>query len=135
MGMGILAAELRRFMETGKTSGKNPVWKRWEGFNLTCGFVGATKSASALFFFQQLSMPCSRDSLDRWKRRNNAENILKIKEMPGNSRIAMLIDGIEPGEFDETFRDDLGLAEKYGILELYKAPDGGGYRAGPAGMM
>jgi hypothetical protein len=60
-----------------------------------------------------------------WKRRKNAENILKVKEIPCNNRITRLIDGINPGEFDENFRDGLGLAEQYGVLEQYQVLDGG----------
>jgi hypothetical protein len=41
-------------------------------------------------------------SLDRVNQRKNAENILKVKEIPCNNRITRLIDGIAPGAFDET---------------------------------
>jgi hypothetical protein len=79
MGRGILAAELRRFGKTEKKIGENPEWKRREGFNLTCEFAGAIKSAFGLFFFQHLSMPEDRASPDRGSGGKNAENILKIK--------------------------------------------------------
>jgi hypothetical protein len=57
--------------------------------------------------------------------RKNAENILKVKEIPCNNQITRLIDGINPSEFDANFRDGLGLTEKYGVLEQYKVLDGG----------
>jgi hypothetical protein len=63
MGRGILAAELRRFEDTGKRAGENPIWKRREGFNLTYEFADAVKSAFALFFFQHMSIPGYQDSL------------------------------------------------------------------------
>jgi hypothetical protein len=125
MGRGILAAELRRFEKTGKKVGENPEWKRREGFNLTYEFADAIKSAFGLFFFQHLSMLSYQDSLDRGNQRKNAENILKVKEIPCNNQITRLIDGINPGEFDGNFRDGLGLAEQYGVLEQYQVLDGG----------
>jgi hypothetical protein len=55
-GQRILAAELRRFEETGKWAGENPERKRREGFNLTYEFTDAVKSAFGLLFFQHMSM-------------------------------------------------------------------------------
>jgi hypothetical protein len=55
-----------------------------------------------------MSMLEYQASLDR----KNAENILKVKEIPCNNQITRLVDGINPGEFDENFKDGLGLAEK-----------------------
>jgi hypothetical protein len=48
-----------------------------------------------------------------------------VKEIPCNNQITRLIDGIEPGVFDENFRDGLRLAEEYGVLEQYQVLDGG----------
>jgi hypothetical protein len=126
MGRGILAAELRRFEETGKKVGENPEWKRREGFNVTYEFADAIKSAFALFFFQHLSILSYQDSLDRGNQRKNAENILKVKEIPGNNQITRLVDGTAPGEFDRNFKYGLGLAEEYGVLDQYQVLDGGG---------
>jgi hypothetical protein len=64
-----------------------------------------------------MSMLSYQDSQDRENRRKNAENILKIKEIPCNNQITRLIDGIEPGEFDKNFRDSPCLAKKHGVLE------------------
>ncbi|MDR1957195.1 MAG: hypothetical protein LBQ30_10125 [Treponema sp.] len=125
MGRGILAAEPRRFEETGKRVGENPEWKRREGFNLTYEFADAIKSAFALFCFQHLSMLSYQDSRDRGNQRKNAENILKVKEISCNNQITRLIDGIAPGEFDGNFKDGLGLAEQYGVLDHYQVLDSG----------
>jgi hypothetical protein len=43
---------------------------------------------------------------------------------PLANQITRLIEGIEPGAFDENFREGLSLAEKYGVLDQYKVPDG-----------
>ncbi|MDR1955825.1 MAG: hypothetical protein LBQ30_03120 [Treponema sp.] len=81
MGRGILAAELRRFEETGKKVGENPIWKRREGFNVTYEFADAVKSAFGLFFFQHMSMHSYQDSLDRGE---SAEERGKHPEDEGN---------------------------------------------------
>ncbi|MDR1955984.1 MAG: hypothetical protein LBQ30_03940 [Treponema sp.] len=96
MGRGILAAELCRFEKTGKRVGENPIGKRREGFNLIYEFADAIKSAFGLFFFQHRSMLSYQDSLDRGNQRKNAENILKVREIPCNNQITRLIDGIAP---------------------------------------
>ncbi|GHU39466.1 hypothetical protein FACS1894190_04260 [Spirochaetia bacterium] len=48
-----------------------------------------------------------------------------MKEIPCNNQINRLIDGVKPEEFDENFKDGIGLAEKYGVFEQYKVLDGG----------
>ncbi|MDR1957085.1 MAG: hypothetical protein LBQ30_09565 [Treponema sp.] len=65
-----------------------------------------------------------QDSLDRGNQRKNAENILKVKEIPGNNQITRLIDGINPAAFDDNFKDGLCLAEEYGVLDHYRVLDG-----------
>jgi hypothetical protein len=121
MSRGRLVAELRRFEETGKKAGENPIGKRREGFNVTYAFADAIKSAFALFCFPHRSMLKFQDSLDQ---RKNAEHILKVKEIPGNNQITRLIDGIAPGAFDGNFKEGLSLAEESGVLEQYQVLDG-----------
>ncbi|MDR1900961.1 MAG: hypothetical protein LBQ88_01580 [Treponema sp.] len=52
-------------------------------------------------------------------------SILKVKEIRCNNQMTGLIDGIEPGVFDDNFRDGLSWAEENGVLEQYRVPDGG----------
>jgi hypothetical protein len=66
-----------------------------------------------------------QDSLDRGNQRKNAENILKVQEIPCNDQIMRLIDGIEPGVFDGNFCGGLRLTEEYSGLEQYHVLDGG----------
>jgi hypothetical protein len=125
MGRGILAAQLGQFEEIGKRVEEKSTWKRREGYNLTYEFGDAIKSAFGLFFFQHLSMLSYQESLDKGKQRKNAENILRIKEIPCNNQITRLIDEAEPREFDENFKDCVKLAQEYGVFEQYKALDDG----------
>jgi hypothetical protein len=100
-------------------------WKRREGFNLTYTFADAIKSAFGIFLFQHLSMLSYQESLERGNQRKNAENILKVKEIPCNNQITRLLDRVEPSWFDETFKEGMGQAEAYGVLDQYKVLDGG----------
>ncbi|MDR1904171.1 MAG: hypothetical protein LBQ88_18035 [Treponema sp.] len=47
-----------------------------------------------------------------------------MKEIPCNNQITRLLDGIEPGVFDENFREGIRLAEEYEVLDQYKVLDG-----------
>jgi hypothetical protein len=125
MGREIVEAQLRRLEEMGKRVAEKTTWKRREGFNLTYEFADALKSAFGLFFFQNLSMLSYQESLDRGSQRKNAENILKVKEIPCSNQITRLIDVVDPEECEGNFKDALTLVAEYGILERYKVLNGG----------
>ncbi|GHT84719.1 hypothetical protein FACS1894137_08110 [Spirochaetia bacterium] len=63
--------------------------------------------------------------MDRGNQRKNVENILNVKENNQITRTfgSQLIDEVKPEEFDENFKDGIGLAEKYGVFEQYKVLD------------
>jgi hypothetical protein len=111
MGRGILAAQLSRFDEIGEVTEEKSAWKRREGFNLTYTFADAIKSAFGIFLFQHLSMLGYQESLERGKQRKNAENILKVKEIPCNTQITRLVDEAGPEGFDENFKRGIEQAE------------------------
>jgi hypothetical protein len=125
MGRGILAAQLSRFDEIGERAEENSAWKRREGFNLTYTFGDAIKSAFGIFFFQHLSMLGYQESLDRGNQRKNAENILKVEEIPCNNQITRLLDQVEPEGFAGNFQEGIRQAETYGVLDQYRVLDGG----------
>jgi hypothetical protein len=126
MGRGILQAQLSRFDEVGGQTEEKPAWKRREGFNLTYTLADAIKSAFGIFLFQHLSMLGYQESLDRGNQRNNAENILGVKEIPCNNQITRLLDEIEPEGFDGNFKEGIRQAEEAGVLEQYRVLDRGG---------
>ena len=116
---------MSRLEEMGKRVAEKATWKRREGFNLTYEFGDALKSAFGLFLFQNLSMLSYQESLGRGTQRKNAENILKVKEIPCGNQITRLIDVVEPDECAGNFKDGIRLAEEYGALEQYKVLNGG----------
>jgi hypothetical protein len=116
---------LSRFDEVGEPSEGKSAWKRREGFNLTYSFADAIKSAFGIFLFQHLSMLSYQESLNRGNQRKNAENILKVKEIPCNNQLSRLLDAVEPELFDENFKAGIRQAEQYGVLEQYQVLSGG----------
>ena len=53
-------------------------------------------------------------------RRKNAENILRVKEIPCGNRMTRLPGEAGPELFDENFKAGIGQAEKYGVLDRYR---------------
>jgi hypothetical protein len=125
MGRGILPGQLSLFEEAGERVEKKSAGERREGYNLSYTFADAIKSAFGIFLFQHMSMLSYQDSLDRGNQRKNIENMLNVKEIPCNNQITRLLDGVEPEEFDENFKEGISLAEQYGVFEPYKVLDGG----------
>jgi hypothetical protein len=56
-------------------------------------------------------MPGYQESLERGNQRKNAENILKVKEIPCNTQITRLVDEAAPEGFDENFKRGIEQAE------------------------
>jgi hypothetical protein len=95
---------MSRFDEVGGQAEGKSAWKRREGFNLTYAFADAVKSAFGIFLFQHLSMLSYQESLGRGNQRDNAENILGVKEIPCNNQITRLLDEAGPEGFDGNFK-------------------------------
>jgi hypothetical protein len=66
-----------------------------------------------------------QESLERGNQRENAENILKVKEIPCNNQLTRLLDVVEAEEFTDNFKSCIKMAEARGVLEEYKVLDGG----------
>jgi hypothetical protein len=64
-------------------------------------------------------------SLNRGNQRKNAENVLRVKEIPCNNQITRLLDRVEPEGFVGNFKEGIRQAEEAGVLEQYRVLDGG----------
>jgi hypothetical protein len=98
---------------------------RHTGHNFRYSLSDAIKCAFGVFFFQYPSMLSFQRKMQEKHRRNNMESIFAVREIPSDTQIRTLLDGIQPERFGSVFNESLQIAEAHGVLDQYRVLDGG----------
>ena len=98
---------------------------RRQGHNLTYKIANFVISAFSVFFFQRPSMLDFQHRMKEKKGRSNLQTVMGVTELPSDTQIRTIMDGIAPEQFGPLFNSTLRIAEEAGLLEDYRVLDGG----------
>jgi hypothetical protein len=121
MGRGTFG-ELLRILEI---KGETLPDSRRTGHNFLYPLTDVVKSAFGVFFFQHPSMLDYQRKMQDKHRRNNMASIFGVKQIPSDTQIRNLLDGIAPERFGSVFNESLRIADGHGVLDNFRVLDGG----------
>jgi hypothetical protein len=85
--------------------------------NLRYSVKEAVLGAFALFFSQSPSFLAYQQAMQQAQRRNNAQSLFGIEQIPSDNQIRNLLDPLEPGLFYPVFSSTFEHLEKGGTSE------------------
>jgi hypothetical protein len=121
MGCGIF----KKLLGSLENAGRVLPDERRRDHNFAYELLDAIKSAFGIFFFQHPSMLQFQRAMQEKRKRNNVTTILGVQEIPSDTQIKTLIDDIKPEAFNETFTENLRIADSCQILDSYRVLEGG----------
>jgi hypothetical protein len=121
MGRGIFEKLLQELASKGESLPDN----RQTGRNFRYKLSDILKCAFGVFFFQHPSLLDFQRKMQEQRRRNNMASIFKVNEIPGDTQIRNILDGIAPEQFGGVFNDSLKIAEEHSVLETFRVLDEG----------
>jgi hypothetical protein len=77
--------------------------------------------AFSVFFIQCASFLEYQAEMKRLKRRNNAENLFGMRDIPSDSHIRSLLDPVSPKYLERMYRLVLERLEAGGLLEVFRS--------------
>jgi len=92
--------------------------------NLRYSVKEAVLGAFALFFSQSPSFLAYQQAMQQAQRRNNAQSLFGIEQIPSDNQIRNLLDPLEPGLFYPMFSNTFEHLEKGGHLKGYRFFEG-----------
>jgi len=121
MGRGIFNGMLENL----EAAGEGLVDNRREGYDLKYALTDALKSALSVFFFQHPSMLDFQVKMKQKWKRSNLETMMRVKEIPSNVQITTLLDGINPDSVSRVFKENMHMADEWGLLKDFRCLSGG----------
>jgi hypothetical protein len=92
--------------------------------NLRYSVKEAVLGAFALFFSQSPSFLAYQQAMQQAQRRNNAQSLFGIEQIPSDNQIRNLLDPLEPRLFYPVFSSTFEQLEKAGHLKAYRFFEG-----------
>lgn len=90
------------------------------GKNTQYEISDAVMSAFSIFFMQSPSFLYGQQKLQKFRRKNNLQSLFRTINIPGDTQIRKILDGINPKETFPFFGDVISYLEKKKYLDLFR---------------